>query len=50
MIADKGLWGRGYRERLAACDTVLLTPDKTRTAAKTSTVESCPLGRAVPDR
>jgi hypothetical protein len=32
VIADKGLWGRAYRERLAACGTVLLTPDKTRTA------------------
>jgi hypothetical protein len=33
VIADKGFWGRGYRERLAADGTVLLTPDKTRTAA-----------------
>src|SRR5438309_3601904 len=33
VIADKGLWGRDYRERLAAGGTVLLTPDKTRTAA-----------------
>src|SRR5690348_3856179 len=33
VIADKGLWGRAYRERLAAAGTVLLTPDKTRTAA-----------------
>jgi IS5 family transposase len=33
VIADKGLWGRGYRERLAACGTALLTPDKSRTAA-----------------
>src|SRR6266513_3938773 len=33
VIADKGLWGRAYRERLAAGGTVLLTPDKTRTAA-----------------
>src|SRR3954451_13582209 len=29
VIADKGLWGRAYRERLAADGTVLLTPDKT---------------------
>src|SRR5207247_6338815 len=35
VIADKGLWGRAYRDRLAACGTVLLTPDKTRTAANT---------------
>ena len=33
VIADKGLWGRGYRERLAADGIRLLTPDKTRTAA-----------------
>jgi IS5 family transposase len=33
VIADKGLWGRAYRERLAAGGTILLTPDRTRTAA-----------------
>ena len=33
VIADKGFWGRGYRDRLASTGTVLLTPDKTRTAA-----------------
>ena len=33
VIADKGLWGRGYRDRLAADGIGLLTPDKTRTAA-----------------
>lgn len=32
VIADKGFWGRGYRERLAADGITLLTPDKTRTA------------------
>jgi IS5 family transposase len=32
-IADKGFWGRGYRERLAADGIQLLTPDKTRTSA-----------------
>ena len=32
VIADKGFWGRGYRERLAADNVLLLTPDKTRTA------------------
>lgn len=32
VIADKGFWGRGYQERLAADGTALLTPDKTRTA------------------
>ena len=33
VIADKGFWGRAYRDRLAADGTTLLTPDKTRTAA-----------------
>jgi Transposase DDE domain len=33
VIADKGLWGRGYRERLAAAGVELLTPAKERTAA-----------------
>jgi len=33
VIADKGFWGRGYRERLAADGVTLLTPNKTRTAA-----------------
>jgi hypothetical protein len=32
VIADKGFWGRGYRDRLAADGTLLLTPDKSRTA------------------
>jgi hypothetical protein len=32
VIADKGLWGRGYRERLAAAGTELLTPARKRTA------------------
>ncbi len=32
VIADKGLWGRGYKQRLAADNVLLLTPDKTRTA------------------
>jgi IS5 family transposase len=32
VIADKGFWGRGYRERLAADGTSLLTPNTTRTA------------------
>jgi hypothetical protein len=31
VVADKGLWGRNYRERLAAGGTRLLTPNKTRT-------------------
>jgi len=33
VIADKGLWGRGYRERLAAVGVELLTPAKERTSA-----------------
>ena len=33
VIADKGLWGRAYAQRLAADGVTLLTPDKTRTAA-----------------
>ena len=33
VIADKGFWGRGYSKRLASTGTVLLTPNKTRTAA-----------------
>jgi len=33
VLADKGLWGRAYRERLAADGIRLLTPDKTRSAA-----------------
>jgi hypothetical protein len=33
VIADKGFWGRGYRERLAADGITRLTPDKARTAA-----------------
>jgi hypothetical protein len=27
VVADKGFWGRGYRERLAAGNTTLLTPE-----------------------
>lgn len=33
VIADKGLWGRGYQARLAADNIRLLTPDRTRTTA-----------------
>jgi hypothetical protein len=33
VIADKGFWGRGYQQRLAADGTSLLTPNKTRTLA-----------------
>ena len=33
VIADKGLWGRSYRDRLAAHGVTLLTPERTRTAS-----------------
>ena len=33
LIADKGLWGRAYRERLASGGTNLLTPAKKRSSA-----------------
>ncbi len=33
LIADKGLWGREYRETLALQDVTILTPDRTRTTA-----------------
>ena len=33
VIADKGFWGRGYRERLAADGISLLTPNKVRSAS-----------------
>jgi hypothetical protein len=33
VIADKGLWGRAYQQRLSAGGTTLLTPDKSRTTA-----------------
>lgn len=33
VVADKGLWGRDYQQRLAAEGITLLTPDKTRTPA-----------------
>jgi hypothetical protein len=33
VIADKGLWGHAYRDRLASSGTTLLTPAKTRTPA-----------------
>ena len=32
LIADKGLWGREYRETLALQDVSLITPDRVRTA------------------
>lgn len=32
LIADKGLWGREYRETLALQEVTLLTPDRVRSA------------------
>lgn len=32
LIADKGLWGRGYAETLALQDVAIVTPDRRRTA------------------
>jgi Transposase DDE domain len=32
LIADKGLWGREYRQTLALQDVTILTPDRVRTA------------------
>jgi hypothetical protein len=32
VLADKGLWGRAYQARLAANQTRLITPNRTRTA------------------
>src|SRR4051794_14226985 len=46
VIADKGLWGRAYRNRLAADGVALLTPDRTRNAAnidKERALASCRL-------
>jgi Transposase DDE domain len=33
LVADKGLWGRAYRARLASVGTTLLTPARERTPA-----------------
>lgn len=33
VIADKGLWGRAYNERMSCSDVQLLTPARERTAA-----------------
>ena len=33
LLADKGLWGRAYRARLASAGTTLVTPAKERTPA-----------------
>jgi IS5 family transposase len=33
LIADKGLWGRAYNERMQSVQVRLLTPARERTAA-----------------
>jgi hypothetical protein len=33
VIADKGLWGRGYNQRMECLEVLLLTPARERTAA-----------------
>ena len=33
VLADKGLWGRAYNERMTCSEVRLLTPARTRTAA-----------------
>lgn len=33
VIADKGLWGRAYNERMACAEVLLLTPSRERNAA-----------------
>src|SRR5438132_9047486 len=47
VIADKGLWGRAYAERLAATGTTLLTPEKTRTATNLARERSLASSRLV---
>ncbi|MFN2471317.1 MAG: hypothetical protein ABR583_10105 [Gaiellaceae bacterium] len=34
VIANKGLWGRAYNERMACAEVLLLTPSRERTAAE----------------
>lgn len=36
VIADKGLWGRAYNDRMECADVRLLTPSRERTAANAS--------------
>ena len=45
LIADKGLWGRRYRERLAAQGVRLLTPAKERTPANAAAERALPSSR-----
>jgi Transposase DDE domain len=41
VIADKGLWGGAYRERLASAGITLLTPAKERSTARTRPASAC---------
>jgi Transposase DDE domain len=47
LVADKGLWGRAYRERLASGGTTLLTPAKERTPANERRERALAAGRLV---
>jgi hypothetical protein len=47
LVADKGLWGRAYRERLASDGTTLLTPAKERTRANERRERALAAGRLV---
>jgi hypothetical protein len=47
LVADKGLWGRAYRERLASGGTTLLTPAKERTPANERGERALAAGRLV---
>lgn len=47
LVADKGLWGRAYRERLASTGTRLLTPAKERTPANERRERALAGGRLV---
>jgi IS5 family transposase len=47
LIADKGLWGRAYRQRLAADQVTLLTPAKSRTPANAASERTLAATRLV---
>ncbi len=47
LLADKGLWGRAYRERLASAGTSLVTPAKERTGRNERDERALAAGRLV---
>ena len=47
LLADKGLWGRAYRERLASAGTSLVTPAKERTGGNERDERALAAGRLV---